>query len=121
MKDIVIAGLICVAGLINFIPIAGVISRARLEKLYGLSINDPNLEILMRHRAVMFGMLGGFMVYAAFHPVYHLWAIGAGLLSMTSFIALAYSVGGYTAHIQKIDKADIIGIVCLILAGGLML
>lgn len=29
---------------------------------------EPNLEILMRHRAVLFGLIGAFMVFAAFKP-----------------------------------------------------
>lgn len=119
MKDIIIGGLILIAALINFVPIIGVVSSAKLETLYGLTITSPDLEILMRHRALLFGMLGGFMAYAALSGQLQNWAIGAGLLSMVSFIALAYSVGDFSFHISKINKADIAGILCLAVAAVL--
>ncbi len=42
-----------VTGVINFIPLVGVLSKARLETLYGLSIESNELTILLKHRAVL--------------------------------------------------------------------
>lgn len=120
MKDLAVTLLILIAGFINFVPVVGVVSRHKLEKLYGTGISDPNLEIFMRHRAVMFGMLGAFMIYAALSGGHRLWAIGAGLVSMTAFIALAFSVGGFNASISKINRADYFAIACLLIALGLL-
>jgi len=54
------AGLI-VAGIINTIPVSGVLSGAQLQKLYGLpfAAADPNTKLLLQHRAVLFGIVGG--------------------------------------------------------------
>lgn len=114
MKDVIIAALIFIAGVVNFIPVIGVTSRARLERLYGTVISDANTEILMRHRAVMFGMLGGFMIYAAVMDDLHYLAIGGGLISMSAFIVIAYAVGGFTAQITRINKADMLAIIALL-------
>ncbi len=38
--------------------------RRRLEALYGVDIEDPNLLLAMRHRAVLFGLLGGLLLAA---------------------------------------------------------
>lgn len=115
----IIGGLILIAALINFVPVVGVLSSAKLEALYGLTITNPDLEILMRHRALLFGMLGGFMAYAALSGQFQNLAIGAGLLSMVSFIALVHTVGDFSSYIGKINKADIVGILCLAAAAVL--
>jgi nicotinamide riboside transporter PnuC len=87
--------------------------------LYGILINEPNLEILMRHRAVLFGLLGVFLLVAAFRPALRTLAIIAGFVSVTSFIAIAWSVGGYNDAVNRVVIADIIAIVALIAAGVL--
>ena len=63
-----IAGLLIVVGLIQIAPVTGVLGADRLSELYGLSFDEPNLAILMRHRAVLFGLLGAFLIYAAICP-----------------------------------------------------
>ena len=35
---------------------------------FGIALDEPNLQILMRHRAVLFGLLGALLVAAAFIP-----------------------------------------------------
>lgn len=121
MNENIISALILIAGVINFVPVIGIASKSKLEKLYGITIADDNTEILMRHRAVMFGLLGGFMIYAALSQTLQVWAISGGLISMITFIIFSRAASGYTNHIRKIVKADILGIICLLIAGSLML
>ena len=68
MTTKLIAGLVIFAGLINFLPVMGLISASRLQALYSIELSDPNLVVLMRHRALLFGLLGGFMIWSAFNP-----------------------------------------------------
>ncbi|MDP3518141.1 MAG: phosphopantetheine adenylyltransferase [Pseudohongiella sp.] len=84
--------------------------------MYGILINEPNLEILMRHRAVLFGLLGVFLLYAAFRPAMRTLAIIAGFVSVTSFIAIAWSVGGYNDAVYRVVIADIIADIIAIVA-----
>ncbi len=65
MKKIT-ATLLIVVGVIHLLPLVGVIGPEKLSALYGIQIADPNLAILMRHRAILFGLFGIFMCYAAF-------------------------------------------------------
>jgi hypothetical protein len=58
--------LICFAGLINFLPVIGALSGKRIEALYDVRVEDNNYEILMRHRAVLFGIVGTLMIVSAF-------------------------------------------------------
>jgi uncharacterized membrane protein len=113
----IIGTLIAVVGIIHLMPVTGVIGNEQLATLYGILMNEPNLEILMRHRAVLFGLLGVFLLVAAFRPALRTLAIIAGLVSVTSFIAIAWSVGGYNDAVNRVVIADIIAIVALIAAG----
>ena len=62
----------------------------------------------------MFGLLGVFLLYAAFRPEFQLVAFVAGFVSVVSFLYLAWSVGGYNAQIARVFTADIVALVCLI-------
>ena len=92
--DKILSGLLVLVGIIHLLPLSGVLGADRLTTLYGITINEPNLEILMRHRAVLFGLLGFLFIYAAFSPSIRLFAIIAGFISVLSFIVIAWSVGG---------------------------
>ncbi|MBV1911980.1 MAG: hypothetical protein KUG78_22005 [Kangiellaceae bacterium] len=103
-------------GIINFIPVAGVLSSLNLENAYAIELINNDLIILMRHRALLFGVLGGYVLYSAFakeHQVTSMVMVGA---SMVGFIALALLVEGYNDAIYKIILADVAGIAILVLA-----
>jgi hypothetical protein len=108
--------MLLVVGIIHILPLSGVLSAARLFELYGMTFDDPNLEILMRHRAVLFGLLGIFLICSAFMPSLQLPALIAGFLSVVSFLYLSYSVGGYNEQVNRIVIADKVALVCLVVA-----
>ncbi len=113
----VLIGLLLLVGLIHLLPVSGVLGAERLSALYGLAVSEPNMEILMRHRAVLFGLLGLFLMYAAFQPSMRTLAIIAGLISVVSFLVIAWSVGEYNAFVRKVVIADVIATIALIAAG----
>ena len=114
MRYLVSAMLLLVA-VIHLLPLSGVLGSERLAALYGLSFNEPNLAILMRHRAVLFGLLGLFLLFAAFRPLFQTIGFIAGFVSVVSFLWLAWSVGGYNAQVARVFMADIVALVCLII------
>lgn len=99
---------------IHLLPLPGVLGSERLAALYGLSNDEPNLAILMRHRAVLFGLLGLFLLFAAFRPPFQRVALMAGFVSVASFLWLAWSVGGYNAQVARVFMADIVALARLI-------
>ena len=109
--------LVLVAAAINLAPVLGAFAPERMTALYGVDLSDPNLEILMRHRAVLFGLVGGLLVAAAF--VRRLRGTGyvVGFASMLSFLLIAWMVGGYGAEIGRVVLVDVVGIVSLAGAG----
>lgn len=114
-----ITALLILVGIIHLLPLSGVLGAERLATLYGIAVHGPDLEILMRHRAVLFGLLGCFMVYAAFKPPLQVLAIAGGLVSVVSFMAIAWAAGDYNSALYKVVIADIIAAVALVVAGML--
>jgi len=109
--------LFLVAAAINLAPAVGAASPERMATLYGLALDDPNLEILMRHRAVLFGIVGSFLVVAAFHRPLRAAGYLAGFASMLSFLLIAWLVGGYSEQIQRVAIVDVVGVASLAGAG----
>lgn len=112
VRHLTTLSLIVVAA-IHLLPLAGVMGGAKLTALYGVSIDDPNLDILMRHRAVLFGLLGAFLLCAAFVPKYQPAALLAGWVSVIAFLVLAATTGGYNAQVARVVVADWVALGCL--------
>ncbi len=116
MTDRILSGLILLVAITQFLPILGVLGVDKLNTAYGVSITDPNLEILMRHRAVMFGLLGTFIAYSAFRPDLQILGFIAAAISIGSFFWLAWSIDNYNPAIGKLIIGDIVATVGLVAA-----
>ncbi|MCX7054865.1 MAG: phosphopantetheine adenylyltransferase [Proteobacteria bacterium] len=114
MRYLVSASLI-LAGIIHLLPLSGLLGAERLAALYGLEFSEPSLSILMRHRAVLFGLLGAFLVVAAFRPALQPLAFIAAFVSVVLFLLLAWSSGGYNAQIGRVVAADLVALVALVI------
>lgn len=113
-----ITATLLVGGIIHLLPIVGALGSERLATLYGVAITDPNVLILLRHRAVLFGVVGGLMILAVFRPSLQPLAFVVGLISVISFLYIAWSVGQYNALVSRVVSADIVALACL-LAGAM--
>jgi hypothetical protein len=113
----IVTVLLLLAAAVNLLPVIGVLSTSRLEGLYGVVVQDPNLAILLRHRAVLFAIVAGLLAVAAFHPPLRALAIAAGLLSMLSFVAIAGLVGEYNPLLRRVVLVDVVASVALAAAG----
>ncbi len=114
-----ISVILVLVGLIHLVPVTGVLGSERLLALYGERIEDPNLLILMSHRSVLFGLLGLFLISAAWKPEWQVAALIAGLVSMLSFVILARLTGNYNASINKVVWVDLVASVALLAASVL--
>ena len=113
-----VSTMLLVVAVIHLLPLSGVSGGERLATLYGISANEPNLAILMRHRAVLFGLLGLFLLYAAFSPPLQTLAFIAGFISVVSFLWLAWAVGGYNSQVARVVMADVVALVCLVVGAA---
>lgn len=110
---ILISALFILVAIIHLMPLAGVLGAERLNVLYGIAVVEPNLEILMRHRAVLFGILGLFFLCSAFKAAWQNLALVAGLVSVLSFIFLALTSGQFNVELSRVLIADYIALGCL--------
>jgi hypothetical protein len=97
------------AGIIHLLPLPGVLGAGQLTRLYGVATDDPNVGILLQHRAVLFGLLGVLLIAAVFRPEFRVVALVAGLVSTVSFLVIAWSAGGYNPQLGRVVAADLVG------------
>ncbi len=112
--DMLSTGLLLVAGIIHLIPLTGLFGAGRLSALYGLEIRDPSLRILLQHRAVLFGMVGGILIFAALQPSWRPVALLVGLISAVSFLLIAQRIGSYNLALRRVVIADIVAIAAML-------
>ena len=107
-----------VAGLIHLLPVPGVLGPAWLQRLYLVDVShSADLQVLLQHRALLFGVLGLFMWSAIHWPSWRVAACLVGLASAGSFIIVAWVVGGYNQALHRVVVADVL--VCVLLAAAL--
>lgn len=114
MHERVVTILMLIVAAIHLLPISGFFGAERIAMLYQIDLADPNLEILMRHRAILFGILGAFFAYAAFNSAVQPIAFAMAFISIVAFLYLSFSIGEYNTAIQRVVVADVVALICLI-------
>ena len=99
--------LFLIAGAINFIPISGAVSGEQLDKLYQIGVVSPDVGLLLRHRAFLFGIVGSIIIVAAFVPSLRLVATISGLVSMVSFIVFVFATKNSNPNLIQIAWIDV--------------
>ena len=117
--NLTISILLITVGLINFLPVIGIISAEKLSAAYAVELIGNDIVILMRHRALLFGLIGGFMLYSVWKPSSQSVAMVMAAISMLGFLFFVAAADHYNASITKIAIIDLIGLAGLALAAGL--
>jgi hypothetical protein len=107
------------AALMHLMPLPGLLGSEALRTLYGIEITDPELLLLLRHRAVLFGLLGTGLLLSIRLRSWRGPMVIAGLVSTTSFLLLAHDARGLGVELQRVVHVDIVAIAALILAAVL--
>lgn len=113
--SLIVSTLLVAIGAIHLIPAVGVFSPSRLRQLYGIAPDAPTLLLLLQHRALLFALLGAFLVLAAFRPSLQPLAFIAALVSMAGFLWMA-GHGPHDAAVVRVIRVDIVGLVLLAVA-----
>lgn len=116
-RDLLIDVMLGISALIHLAPVVGVLSAGRLEALYGVPVDSPDLAVLLRHRAVLFGILGGLLVAAIVDHDYRWLALVAVLVSDLAYAALCLVHRDHNARLAAVLRADLVSIVVLVVAG----
>jgi len=108
-----------IAGGINILPSILAFLPEKFSKSYGIEIPNMNFELLLRHRAILFGIIGGVMIYSAISKKHYSISVAIGLISMVSFIILYFLINGINSDLEKVMKIDLVAV--LILLTGFLL
>lgn len=100
--------------IIHLLPGLGVLGGERLLTLYGVSPDEPNLQILLRHRAVLFAILGAGLVWSIFDPGWRPAMIAASMISMVVFLLFVLPESSANAALKRAAYIDIVAIVGLL-------
>jgi hypothetical protein len=103
------------AGIINLLPSLLAFLPNKIFKSYGVTVPDGNYELLLRHRAVLFGIIGGLMIFSAVTKKLYMAATLSGFVSMASFILLFFIIDkSINAELRKVMLIDVIAMVILV-------
>lgn len=102
------------AGLINILPALLAFLPEKISRSYGIEIPNTNYELLLRHRAILFGIIGGLMIYSALIKKHYELSTIAGLVSMVSFIIIYFLIGkDINSELKKVMIIDVVATVIL--------
>ncbi|GAB5412639.1 MAG: hypothetical protein Cons2KO_02420 [Congregibacter sp.] len=104
--------MLCVAvvGIINVLPVVGLFYPSNMTGAYGIEINTSELELLLRHRAMLFGIIGGFALISLALPQFRVSALLLAGISMLGFVLLVWGSPGISPQISRIAMIDLIGL-----------
>ena len=101
------------AGIVHLLPAAGLLGARQLQRLYGVALDHPDLIVLMRHRALLFAVLGIGLIAAVAWPSLRTAMLLAGLVSTAGFCVLAATqpeLGGALRRVAWIDLPIALGL-----------
>ncbi len=119
MRQLAGIGLVtCVAGsaLIHLLPLPGLLGADWLVRLYAIPSPDPATELLLRHRALTFALLGGALLWASRHRALLLPTLALVALSDFGFAVLALSGPPLSPALSRVLGFDLASL--LLLAGA---
>lgn len=91
------------------LPVIGVLGRPGLARLYGVTIDDPAVLLLMRHRAVLFGLVGALAMVAVFVPVLQIAALSVSAMSTAGYVVLWRGTGrAGGAPLARVARVDLV-------------
>jgi hypothetical protein len=99
--------ILLISGLVHILPFSFMFFTEQLQKSYGVDISDANLQLLLRHRAIFFGLIGVGMILSAIKKSFYGWASAIGLISMVSFVLLFYQIGGINQQLRSVMLIDV--------------
>lgn len=106
------------AALIHLPPLAGLAGGPRLQEFYGLAaVPEPGVELLLRHRAILFGLLGSALLLACWRIAWRIPAIVMVLVSDLVFLLLAWSAPTLSPALARVAWFDLASIALLMVAG----
>ncbi|MFC4605586.1 hypothetical protein [Rhodococcus kronopolitis] len=122
LGDKIAALLLVVVGVVHVLPGVVALSPRRAPAVYGITLDDPDLVLLLRHRAIVLALIGVGLIIGAFTPPVRPVVVGAALISLVSFIGLTVRArpGGVNAETRRVAWIDVGAVGLLVIASCLL-
>ncbi|MBN6052358.1 hypothetical protein JYK22_10485, partial [Nonomuraea sp. RK-328] len=111
--------LFAAVGLLNLAPGTIALAPSQLATAYGVVDADVTTTLLLRHRAVMLGLLGGALLAAAAVPRWRRAVLVVAVIGKASFIALVATTTGAYPELTSVALADMAALAALAVAAVL--
>ncbi|NKY88618.1 hypothetical protein [Nocardia veterana] len=98
---------------LNLLPAVAVFSVDRAGAAYGIDPVDDEVRLIVRHRGVLFAILGASLLLAVFRPRLRTAAGTANAVSMAGFVALVPFEQPVSPALLRIARLDIAGLILL--------
>lgn len=114
MNDVAVTVSLVLVGLVHLLPGMVALSPRRAVQAYGITLDDPAVTVVLRHRGVLLAVVGaGLLVGALWSQVRPL-AVGSAAASMIGFIVLAAPTPGLGPALRRVLWIDIAALTLLI-------
>lgn len=100
--------------LIHLLPVVGVAGGDALQRLYGVAVFDPDLQLLLRHRAMLFAIIGGIALLGAWLSACRTLALLTLWISLGSFLLLASHTSAISAELARVQRIDMYALIVLL-------
>jgi hypothetical protein len=114
-----ITALLLIVALAHAVPATAFFDADLLQVFYGVAVDDANMAVLLRHRALLFALVAGILALGAFRPRYRALALSIGWSSVVSYVFLALSINGVNPLLHRVAMADLVISAALAIATGL--
>ncbi|MBF6215151.1 phosphopantetheine adenylyltransferase [Nocardia puris] len=122
VAEVAAATLMLGVGLVHVAPGVVAFAPGRAASVYGTDVANPDLELLLRHRAVLLASTGAALITGALVPPVRVAALTAGVVSVSSFLALTAVIGtaALNAKTRRVARVDVGALAALVGAGCLL-
>ena len=114
--DVLADVLLTTAGLVHVLPGVVAWSVSRAETAYGVRVEGADLALVLRHRGVLLVLVGIGLVVAPWWPAVEPAAVGAAVISVTSFLLLAARSPGLSPGLRGVAVIDAALLVAIVVA-----
>lgn len=112
--QLLVAAVLVVTGVVHLLPLTGVRSGPAVAGLYDVPVPEAGTTLLLRHRAVLLGLVGLVCLAGAVDEDLRALALAVGIVSTGSYVLLGRDAP--TPALRRVRLIDVVLLVLLVVA-----
>ncbi|MFI9401885.1 hypothetical protein [Nocardia sp. NPDC052316] len=113
MRQHVGRALLAAVGVLNIAPALGAVAPQKMFAAYGIAAAGNDLEVVLRHRAVLFAVLGLGLLGSVLRPALRPIVLPANAISLGSFLLLVLAAGPVGPGLTRVAAVDVAALAAL--------